>query len=108
MNIQVFWNTYATHRNPNYFPNPEIFDPSRFEGSGPVPYSFVPFRGGQRMCLANEYMRLKLLVFMHNVVKNFKWNKVVPDEKIIRPCSIALVPSKGLPIRLYPHNYAIN
>ncbi|KAM3375292.1 hypothetical protein P3S68_014006 [Capsicum galapagoense] len=41
--------TYAVHltrQNPKYFSDPEKFDPSRFEGSGPAPFTFVPFGGG--------------------------------------------------------------
>ncbi|XP_048330914.2 beta-amyrin 28-monooxygenase [Ziziphus jujuba] len=99
--FKIHWNAFATHKNPKYFPSPEKFDPSRFEGEGPVPFSYVPFGGGPRMCPGKEYARLKILVFMHNMVKAFKWEKVFPDEKITTdPVS---APSKGLPVRLHPY-----
>ncbi|KAL6206101.1 hypothetical protein ACLB2K_023350 [Fragaria x ananassa] len=41
--MKLHWNTYATHKNPEYFPEPEKFDPSRFQRQGPAPYSYVPF-----------------------------------------------------------------
>ncbi|XAR73903.1 hypothetical protein NMG60_11008024, partial [Bertholletia excelsa] len=91
----------ATHKNAEYFPNPEKFDPSRFEGNGPHPYTFVPFGGGPRMCPGNEYARLVILVFMHNVVTRFRWEKVFPNEKVV--IDPLPRPTKGLPIRLYPH-----
>ncbi|KAK2995724.1 hypothetical protein RJ640_012448, partial [Escallonia rubra] len=80
---KAFWSVYSTHKDPNYFPNPEKFDPSRFEGNGPLPFSFVPFGGGPRMCPGREYARVEVLIFMHRLVTKFKWKRLNPDEKII-------------------------
>nr|CAN63680.1 hypothetical protein VITISV_036273 [Vitis vinifera] len=54
---KTHWNVNTTHRNPKYFPDHEKFDPSRFEGRGPEPFTFVPFGGGPRMCPGREYAR---------------------------------------------------
>ncbi|KAL5537778.1 hypothetical protein UlMin_045784 [Ulmus minor] len=98
---KLYWSANSTHKNRAYFPEPEKFDPSRFEGSGPAPYTFVPFGGGPRMCPGKEYARLEILVFMHHLVLKYKWEKVLPEENIIvNPMPI---PAKGLPIRLFPH-----
>lgn len=53
------------------------------------------------MCPGKEYARLEVLVFMHNVVKRFKLEKEIPDEKIVFHASP--VPVHGLPVRLLPH-----
>ncbi|KAH7568259.1 hypothetical protein JRO89_XS07G0267300 [Xanthoceras sorbifolium] len=92
------WNVYTTHNNPKYFPEPEKFDPSRFEGNGPPPFTFVPFGGGPRMCPGKEYARLQILVFMHNIITKFKWKKLIPDEEIKFIGSP--FPAKGLPVSL--------
>ncbi|KAK2995721.1 hypothetical protein RJ640_012445, partial [Escallonia rubra] len=84
---KAFWSVYSTHKDPNYFPNPEKFDPSRFEGNGPLPFSFVPFGGGPRMCPGREYARLEALIFMHRLVTKFKWERLNPNEKIITELS---------------------
>ncbi|KAE8699326.1 Beta-amyrin 28-oxidase [Hibiscus syriacus] len=98
---KLHWNVNSTHTNPECFPEPEKFDPGRFEDKGPAPYTFVPFGGGPRMCPGKEYARLEILVFMHNVIKRFKWEKVISNEKmIVDPLPM---PAKGLPIRLLPH-----
>ncbi|XP_031115714.1 beta-amyrin 28-monooxygenase [Ipomoea triloba] len=99
---KTFWNPYSTHKNPKYFTEPEKFDPSRFEGNGPAPFTFVPFGGGPRMCPGKEYTRLELLVFMHNVVTNFKLEILMPDEKIVYSNGVP-IPVNGLPIRFIPH-----
>lgn len=96
--MQTFWTVHTTHKNPKYFPDPEKFDPSRFEGSGPAPYTFVPFGGGPRMCPGKEYARLEILVFMHNLVTKIKWEKINPNEKISYIPSP--IPMEGLPISI--------
>ncbi|GMY33221.1 beta-amyrin 28-monooxygenase-like [Fagus crenata] len=98
---KAYWTPHSTHKNPKYFPNPEKFDPSRFDGNGPAPYTFVPFGGGPRMCPGREYARLEILVFMHNVVTRFMWEKAIPDEKITYNQSP--IPVHGLPVNLKPH-----
>ncbi|CAN4077121.1 unnamed protein product [Withania somnifera] len=99
---KIYWCANSTHRNSEVFPEPLKFDPTRFEGSGPAPYTFVPFGGGPRMCPGKEYARLEILVFMHHLVKRFSWSKIIPDEKIV--VNPMPVPANGLPIRLFPHN----
>ncbi|CAI9099011.1 OLC1v1035755C1 [Oldenlandia corymbosa var. corymbosa] len=98
---KIYWSANSTHRNPECFPEPLKFDPSRFEGSGPAPYTFVPFGGGPRMCPGKEYARLEILVFMHHLVKRFKWEKIIADEKIV--VDPMPIPAKGLPVRLFAH-----
>ncbi|KAM7528617.1 hypothetical protein LguiB_032027 [Lonicera macranthoides] len=100
---KLYWSTVWTHNDQNFFPNTENFDSSRFEGAGPTPFTYVPFGGGPRMCLGKEFARLEILVFLHNLVKRFKWDLLIPDEKIeYDPMS---TPVKGLPIRLRPHKH---
>ncbi|KAM7528610.1 hypothetical protein LguiB_032020 [Lonicera macranthoides] len=98
---KLFWSPSLTQRDQNFFPNIENFDASRFEEAGPAPFSYVPFGGGPRMCLGKEFARMEILIFLHNVVKRFKWDLLVPDEKI----AYFPVPNpvNGLPILLRPH-----
>ncbi|KAL0417405.1 UNVERIFIED_CONTAM: Beta-amyrin 28-monooxygenase [Sesamum radiatum] len=98
---KFYWDTSLTHTDSSLFPDSTKFDPSRFDGAGPTPYSFVPFGGGPRMCLGKEFARLEILTFLHNVIPQFRWNLLIPGEKII--CDPIPTPVEGLPIRLHPH-----
>ncbi|RWR75736.1 beta-amyrin 28-oxidase-like protein [Cinnamomum micranthum f. kanehirae] len=99
---KLYWSVNTTHKDPEYFPEPEKFDPSRFEGEGPAPYTFNPFGGGPRMCPGKEFAKLQILVFLHNLVKRFRWEAICPNEKIeIDPMPS---PVEGLPLRLHPHH----
>ena len=79
--LQIHWNVHSVNKNPKYFPDPEKFDPSRFEGLGPPPY-ICTFLGGPDMCARKEFARVELLVFIYNEVTRFKLEKVNPNEKI--------------------------
>ncbi|XP_074332461.1 beta-amyrin 6-beta-monooxygenase-like isoform X2 [Apium graveolens] len=98
---KVSWTVYTTNKNPEYFPDPEKFNPSRFEGKGPAPYTFVPFGGGPRMCPGKEYARLEILVFIYNIVTQYKLEKINPHEKI--KFHVIPVPKEGLPLRIISH-----
>ena len=99
--LQIHWIAHATHKNPEYFPDPDKFDPSRFQGDGPAAYTFVPFGGGAHMCPGTEYARLAILIFLHNVVNKYRWEKQIPDEKVLHYPYPR--PAHGLPVHLYPH-----
>ncbi|KAJ4723894.1 putative Cytochrome P450 [Melia azedarach] len=100
---KLHWGPLGTQKNPEYFPDPEKFDPSRFEGNQQrVPFSYVPFGGGPHICPGRQYAKLQILAFMHNVITKFRWEKVFQDEQMI--WDPFLVAVKGLPIHLYPHN----
>uniref|UniRef100_A0A2K5TJ11 Cytochrome P450 family 4 subfamily A member 45, pseudo n=1 Tax=Macaca fascicularis TaxID=9541 RepID=A0A2K5TJ11_MACFA len=47
--IAVMLSIYGLHHNPKVWPNPEVFDPSRFApGSAQHSHAFLPFSGGSR------------------------------------------------------------
>ncbi|XP_059669281.1 beta-amyrin 28-monooxygenase-like [Cornus florida] len=47
-----------------------------------------------------EYSRLVMLIFLHNLVKNFKWEVLAPNENITG--TVIPIPGKGFPILLQP------
>ncbi|GFQ05730.1 beta-amyrin 28-oxidase [Phtheirospermum japonicum] len=98
---KFIWSAHVTHLDTSLFPDATKFDPSRYDGAGPVPYSYIPFGGGPRMCPGKEFARLEMLTFLHNVIRRFKWDLLIPGERII--WNPMITPEKGLPIRIHPH-----
>ncbi|KAM7276857.1 hypothetical protein ACFE04_018723 [Oxalis oulophora] len=97
---KIYWSPTSTQKNPDYFLKPEEFDPSRFEGNGPRPYTFVPFGIGPRMCPGNELSRVMSLVFLYYWLKMCTWEVTNPNEKV--KINVTPIPVQGFPVRVSP------
>ncbi|KAK1117067.1 hypothetical protein K0M31_016990 [Melipona bicolor] len=72
-NDNVWIPVLAIHRDPKYFPEPERFDPERFnkENKNNIdPYAYIPFGVGPRKCIGSRFalVETKLLI-IHLLVK---------------------------------------
>ncbi|XP_023527895.1 abscisic acid 8'-hydroxylase 1-like [Cucurbita pepo subsp. pepo] len=85
------------HRSSENFAQPDKFDPSRFEVAQ-KPNTYMPFGNGTHSCPGNELAKLEMLVLLHHLTTNYRWN-VVGDEEGIQYGPFAL-PHNGLPIRI--------
>uniref|UniRef100_A0A803NW15 (+)-abscisic acid 8'-hydroxylase n=1 Tax=Cannabis sativa TaxID=3483 RepID=A0A803NW15_CANSA len=86
------------HHNPEFFTQPQKFDPSRFEVS-PKPNTFMPFGTGTHACPGNELAKLEILIMLHHLVNNFRW-EIVGSESGVQYGPFP-VPHKGLPVRVW-------
>ncbi|XAR70752.1 (+)-abscisic acid 8'-hydroxylase [Bertholletia excelsa] len=87
------------HHSPDNFPEPEKFDPSRFEVA-PKPNTFMPFGNGTHSCPGNELAKLEILVLLHHLTTKYRWSMVGPQNGIqYGPFAL---PQNGLPIKLCP------
>ncbi|XWS28808.1 hypothetical protein CRYUN_Cryun25bG0103100 [Craigia yunnanensis] len=87
------------HHCSDFFPQPEKFDPSRFEVP-PRPNTFMPFGNGVHSCPGSELAKLEMLVLLHHLTTSYRW-QVVGDEDGIQYGPFP-VPKRGLPVKLTP------
>ena len=50
---------FTIHRNPEYWPDPDTFNPDRFDHP-PVAGTYLPFGGGERICIGNRFAMLEM------------------------------------------------
>ncbi|KAH9695524.1 Abscisic acid 8'-hydroxylase 4 [Citrus sinensis] len=86
------------HHNSEFFSEPQKVDPSRFEVA-PRPNTFVPFGLGVHACPGNELAKLEMLILIHHLVTEFRW-EVVGSQNGIQYGPFP-VPEKGLPARFW-------
>ncbi|CAI9763965.1 unnamed protein product [Fraxinus pennsylvanica] len=71
----------SIHHDPEFFPNPQKFDPSRF--SDPIkPFSFLGFGSGPRMCPGINLAKLEVSVFIHHLMCRYKWKPLEKDDSV--------------------------
>ncbi|XP_050227056.1 abscisic acid 8'-hydroxylase CYP707A1-like [Mercurialis annua] len=86
------------HHNPQYYTDPQNFDPSRFEVA-PKPNTFLPFGSGVHACPGNELAKLEMLIITHHLATKFRWEIEGSQNKIhYGPFP---VPEHGLPARFW-------
>jgi cytochrome P450 len=83
------------HNNPELFPNPERFDPSRFVGNRPPAFAWVPFGGGTRRCIGAAFANTEMDVVLRTVLRHFTIETDNAREEKIHFRGIAYTPKDG-------------
>lgn len=89
---------YMTHHDPRWYPEPERFDPGRFEAGRERErprLSWLPFGGGARMCIGKHFALLEMQLMLATLVKAFRFELDAVEVKA-RP-RVTLAPAAGLP-----------
>jgi cytochrome P450 len=101
----ILVSAYTLHRQPEYFPNPEQFDPERFspEREREIPrYAYLPFGAGPRVCLGNHFAmmegHLQLATLAQRVI--FTLVPGQPPVNFDTEHNLALRPKGGIAVRV--------
>jgi cytochrome P450 len=85
---------HLVHRREDIYPQPLRFLPERFLGAPAEPYTWIPFGGGVRRCLAASYAMLLLEQVTRTVLEEVELRTVEPRSERARKSAITFVPDR--------------
>lgn len=97
--MPFFW---AAHRHPDFWPDPERFDPDRFtpeNSKGRDPWSYLPFSGGQRICIGNTFSLVETVLLLAMLLQRLDF-EVLPAQRIEPVALVTVRPSAPVHVRL--------
>jgi cytochrome P450 len=96
---------YLSHRDPNHFTQPDVFDPERFlNGKAELipKFAYYPFSGGPRICIGNTFAQMEAQLVLAMVSQRYA-PQVRPGFEPDPEPTVTLRPRHGLPMRLSRH-----
>ena len=81
----VLYSPYLLHRLDRHFPDPERFDPDRWDAQTPLDRhgSFVPFGAGARGCAGEHFARTEAVLALATIVRRWQLHPVA--KRPVRP-----------------------
>lgn len=91
---------YLAHHRESVYPEPEKFKPERFLERQFSPYEFLPFGGGDRLCLGWALAQYEIKLALVTILKTMKLE--LTEQKLLKPVrhGVAMIPPKDLKMRL--------
>jgi cytochrome P450 len=89
---------YGVHHSPQYWENPESFDPERFNKANEnlhSPFTHLPFGAGPRGCIGGNYATLQILMILSVLLRRYDL-RLAPGQTIEARPMVILRPKHGI------------
>jgi cytochrome P450 len=100
--MDVLANIYGMHRRPEYFPDPERFEPGRFEPQAEKALprgAYVPFGAGARICIGNSFALMEGQLVLATLAQRLELTLDAAGPIAAEPL-VTLRPKGGMPMRV--------
>lgn len=101
----VFISPYVLHRRPDYFPEPEHFDPDRFipENEKKLPrYAYLPFGAGPRICIGNHFALMEGHLLLATLAQRATFELLPQPEIVPDPAHhLTIRPRTGVKVKVH-------
>ncbi|MFE7528365.1 cytochrome P450 [Kitasatospora sp. NPDC057542] len=97
---------YILHHRPDLFPDPEHFDPGRWDGDDRAPARaeranlLIPFGAGHRKCISRDFSVMNITLALVGILKSWRLTPATDRPVALRGRSI--IKPHGLILRLSP------
>ncbi|XP_043271742.1 cytochrome P450 4c3-like isoform X2 [Venturia canescens] len=100
----VLVNTFLLHRDPRYFPQPDVYKPERFFPNSPkLPaFSYIPFSAGSRNCIGFRFATMETKMTILSILKSYEVRSIEPVDKLRLISSIVLINANGINLKITP------
>ncbi|XP_048518064.1 cytochrome P450 6k1 [Dendroctonus ponderosae] len=103
----VYIPMFALHYNPEFFPQPEKYDPQRFADKSKINKEglyYVPFGDGPRICIGNRFGLLTVKIGLVSLLSNYKLEATSQTPRPIKfePKALILQSNVGVPLKFVP------
>ncbi|EGD79816.1 hypothetical protein PTSG_10799 [Salpingoeca rosetta] len=90
--------SFASHRNPDTWEDPDTYNPERFLETRPDIYAYFPFSVGSRNCIGNNFAMNEIRVVMCQLLRKFKFLPV--DYEPLLESVLVLRSQNGVKVRI--------
>jgi unspecific monooxygenase len=90
---RVMFSPYLVHRDPRWWPDPDRFDPGRWQAPAETryPHTFIPFGAGPRVCFGMHLGMYQMVTAAAHLALNYRLDLVAMEDVTTSPGAL-LVP----------------
>jgi len=99
----TLWVIYirGMHRNPAYWPQPDVFDPDRWINEDLHHEGYMPFGSGPRLCIGEHFALMEMQLILSAILMKWKLKlevEIVEEKPLVtlRPASAVMLSIEGM------------